>query len=146
MLKKQILDDIKQAMKDKDNFKRDTLRFLHSAIKQVEIDKRIELNTADIIKIIQKSIKQRNDTITQYKEAQRDELIEKEANEIKLLEKYLPKQVDDNELESIIKEIIKDTGASSKKDMKIVMSQANEKLAGRADGKRISQVVNSILS
>jgi uncharacterized protein YqeY len=146
MLKKQILDDIKQAMKNKDNFKRDTLRFLHSAIKQVEIDKRIELNTADIIKIIQKSIKQRNDTITQYKEAQRDELVEKEANEIKLLEQYLPKQVDDNELESIIKEIIKDTGASSKKDMKIVMSQANEKLAGRADGKRISQIVNSILS
>jgi uncharacterized protein YqeY len=146
MLKEQILDDIKSAMKSKENFKRDTLRFLHAAIKQVEIDKRIELNDGDIIQIIQKSIKQRNDSISQYKEANRDELVEKEENEIKILEQYLPKQVNDEELKQIIKDIIKDVNATSKKDMKNVMSKAREILSGQADGKRISQMVGSLLN
>lgn len=145
MLKEKILDDIKQAMKSKDNFKRDTLRFLHSAIKQIEIDNRKDVSDEDIIKIIQKSMKQRNDTIAQYKDVNRPELIEKEENEIKILKEYLPEQIGDDELKSVIESIIKEVNATSIKDMGKIMGKASAKLSGRADGKRINEMATSIL-
>lgn len=145
MLKQTILDDIKQAMKNKDNFKRDTLRFLHSAIKQVEIDSRKDVDDAGIIKILQKSIKQRGDTIIQCKEANRDDLVQKEEQELEILKTYLPEQINDEDLKTTIVNIIKETNATNMKDMGKVMGLASAKLSGRADGKRINQVVSLLL-
>ena len=145
MLKDKILADIKQAMKDKDNFKRDALRFLHSAIKQVEIDSRKDLDDSEIIKIIQKSIKQRNDSIEQYKQADRSELIEKEQNEVTLLETYLPTQLSDDELKKEVADIISSVGATDKKDIGKVMGAASKKLAGIADGARINKAAQELL-
>lgn len=145
-LKEQISSDIKEAMKAKDVERRDALRLLSSAMKQVEVDERKELSDEDVIAIIQKQIKQRNDAAAQYKAAGRDELYDKEVAEIAVFETYLPAQLSDSELESAVKAIIEKTGASSMKDMGKVMGLAGKELAGQADGKRISGCVKALLS
>ncbi|WP_345987459.1 GatB/YqeY domain-containing protein [Sulfurimonas sp. HSL1-2] len=145
-LREQINNDIKEAMKAKDVERRDALRLLSSAMKQVEVDERKELSDDDVIAIIQKQIKQRNDAAGQYKAAGRDELYDKEMAEIAVFEVYLPAQLDDAELESALKAIIAQTGAASMKDMGKVMGMAGKELAGQADGKRISECVKKLLS
>lgn len=144
-LKKKLQEDLKTAMREKDSFKRDTIRFLMSAIKQVEVDSRKELSDEDIIKIIQKSIKQREESAVQYKEAGREDLYDKETKEAEILKSYLPKQLSDEELEAEVKKIIEEVGATSLKDMGKIMGVATKKLAGVADGKRINQMVKKIL-
>ncbi len=145
-LKERLQKDLKEAMKAKDTFKRDTIRFLMSAIKQVEVDTRKELSDEDIVKIIQKSVKQREEAAAQYKEGGRDDLYEKEIKEAELLRTYLPAQLSDEELEKELKAIIEETGATSMKDMGKVMGAATKRLAGRADGKRINEVVKKLLA
>lgn len=145
-LKEKISQDLKTAMKAKDVAKRDALRLLSSAFKQIEVDERKELSDEDIIKIIQKQIKSRNDSATQYKEAGRDELAQKELDEIAYYEVYLPAQLSDEELEVTVKNIIEKVGASTMKDMGKVMGMANKELSGSADGKRISECVKKALS
>ncbi len=145
-LKEKLKNDLKEAMKAKDSFKRDVIRFLMSAIKQVEVDERRELSDEDIMKIIQKSVKQREDAIAQYKEGGREDLVEKEQKEAEILKAYLPKQLSDEELKEIVKEVIKEVGASSMKDMGKVMGVAIKKTAGKADGKRINAIVKELLS
>lgn len=145
-LKAQIQNDIKEAMKAKEVEKRDALRLLSSAMKQIEVDERKELSDEDVIAIIQKQIKQRNDAAAQYKDAGRDELYDKEMAEIAVFETYLPAQLDDAELEAAVKAMIEKTGASSMKEMGKVMGLASKELAGRADGKRISACVKQLLS
>ncbi len=144
-LKEQLQNDLKEAMKAKDSFKRDTIRFLMSAIKQVEVDTRKELSDADIVKIIQKSIKQREEAAQQYKEGGRDDLYEKETKEAEILRSYLPKQLSDEELAQEVQAIIQEVGATSMKDMGKVMQAATKKLTGQADGKRISEMVKKLL-
>lgn len=144
-LRQQINDDIKTAMKDKDNAKRDALRLLSSAFKQIEVDERKELSDDDVIKIIQKQVKQRNEAMNQYKEAGRDDLYEKEASEAAIFEAYLPKQLDDAELENAIRAIIAGVGATSMKEIGQVMGAASKELAGRADGKRINECAKKLL-
>ena len=146
LLKDRIRNDIKEAMKARDNTRRDALRLLNSALKQIEVDERKELGDEDVIAIIQKQIKQRNDAAQQYKDAGRDELYDKEISEIRIFEAYLPAQLDDAELEAALKAIIEKTGASSMKDMGKVMGAASKELAGKADGKRISGCVKTLLS
>lgn len=145
-LKEQIKNDIKEAMKAKDNARRDALRMLSSAIKQIEVDERIDLDDDAVMKIILKQVKQRNDAASQYKEAGRDDLYEKETYEISVFEVYLPKQLNDDELETKIKSIIEATGASSMKDMGKVMGAASKELQGLADGKRINNCVKTLLA
>jgi uncharacterized protein YqeY len=145
-LKNRLQKDLKVAMKNKDSFKRDTIRFLMSAIKQIEVDERRELSDADIIKIIQKSLKQREDAAKQYKEANRDELYEKEIKEANLLKEYLPKQLSDEELKEIIKQIISKVEATSMKDIGKVMGAAIKETSGKADGKRINAIAKELLS
>jgi len=144
-LKDQIRNDIKEAMKARDTERRDALRLLSSAMKQIEVDERIELNDDAVIKIIQKQVKQRNDAASQYKDAGRDDLYNKEMAEIKIYEQYLPAQLDDTELEAAVKNIISKVGAESMKDMGKVMGAASKELAGKADGKRISSCVKTLL-
>ena len=145
-LKEQINNDLKTAMKAKDIQKRDALRLLTSAIKQIEVDERKELNDADIIAIIQKQVKQRNDSIAQYKEANREDLAQKEQAEIDVYQTYLPQQLSDEQLQEKLKEIIQKLQATSMKDMGKVMGVATKELAGVADGKRINQVVKELLN
>ncbi|MEA2111519.1 MAG: GatB/YqeY domain-containing protein [Campylobacterota bacterium] len=144
-LKIQIKDDIKAAMKAKEVEKRDALRLLDSAMKQIEVDERKELSDDDVLAIIAKQVKQRNDSATQYKEAGRDDLLEKELAEIAIFEVYLPTQLSDDELSTAIKEIIAQTGAESMKDMGKVMRAAKGKIGNLADGKRINECVKALL-
>jgi uncharacterized protein YqeY len=145
-LRTQIKDDIKAAMKAKETQKRDALRLLDSALKQIEVDERKELSDDDVIAIISKQLKQRHDAMSQYKDAGRDDLYEKEASEVAIFEMYMPKQLNDEELESTLKAIIAQTGASSMKDMGKVMGAAKAKIGSQADGKRINSCVKTLLS
>ena len=145
-LRIQIKDDIKTAMKAKEVQKRDALRLLDSALKQVEVDERKELTDEDVMAIIAKQIKQRNDAAAQYRDAGRDDLLEKELAEIAVFEAYLPAQLSDEELAEALKAIIAEVGAESMKDMGKVMGAAKTKIGTQADGKRINECVKSLLS
>lgn len=145
-LKETITNDIKTAMKEKDNSKRDALRLLSSAMKQIEVDERKELSDEDVIKIIQKQVKQRNDAMTQYRDAGREDLYEKEAMEAAIFELYLPKQLNDEELETALRSIIAEVGATSIKDIGRIMGTASKTLGASADGKRINECAKKILS
>jgi uncharacterized protein YqeY len=145
-LREQINQDLKEAMKAKDVKKRDALRLLTSAFKQIEVDERKELSDDDVIAIIQKQVKSRNDSIEQYKKAGRDDLMQIELDEISFYQPYLPKQLSDEELTTALKAIIEQVGASSMKDMGKVMGNASKALAGKADGKRINECVKKLLA
>jgi len=145
-IKARISADVKTAMKNKDAKTRDALRLLMSAFKQIEVDKRVELSDSDVISIVQKQIKQRNDSIEQFEKAGRDDLIAKEREEIEIFTPYLPKQLTDDELNSALKTIIEKTGASSIKELGKVMGMASKELQGVADGKRISLTAKAMLS
>jgi len=145
-LRDTINQDVKNAMKAKDTKKRDALRLLTSAFKQIEVDERKVLSDDDVIKIIQKQVKSRNDAATQYKEAGREDLMQIELDEIAIYEPYLPAQLNDEELSNALKEIIQKVGASTMKDMGKVMGMASKALAGKADGKRINECVKTLLA
>jgi uncharacterized protein YqeY len=145
-LKEKLKSDLKAAMIAKDNFTRDTIRFLMSAIKQIEVDERVELADDDINKIIQKSIKQREDAASQYKEAGRDDLYEKEFKEAELLKEYLPKQLSEDDLKSIVQNCIDEVGATSMKDMGKVVKSVLAKVGSSSDGKSVSNLVKSLLN
>ena len=145
-LRETINTDVKNAMKAKETKKRDALRLLMSAFKQIEVDERKELSDDDVIKIIQTQVKRRNDAATQYRDAGRDDLLQIELDEIAFYEIYLPAQLSDDELTTELKEIISKVGASSPKDMGKVMGMASKALAGKADGKRISECVKTLLA
>ncbi|SFV89872.1 Transamidase GatB domain protein [hydrothermal vent metagenome] len=144
-LKEQIKNDIKEAMRAKDTAKRDTLRNLNAAIKQIEVDERRELSDADVEAILMKYAKQREDAKAQFAEAGRDDLVAKEEAELAIVKSYLPEPLSDEELEAIIKEIIAQTGAESMKDMGKVMGAAKAKIGSRADGGTISKMVKELL-
>ena len=145
-LKDQLQNDLKDAMKQKDNFKRDAIRFLMSALKQIEVDERKELSDADIIKIIQKSLKQREDAISAFQEAGRNDLVEKETAEASLLKSYLPQQLSDDELKAIIQKHIAALGISSMKEIGKLMPVILSECAGVADGKRINLIAKTMLA
>lgn len=145
-LKEQLKSDLKDAMRAKEITKRDAIRSINTMIKQIEVDERIELDDAAIIKLVQKGIKQREEALLQFKEASRDDLVEIEQSQIDIFSLYLPKQLTDAELEIVIKDIIKQAGATSMKDMGKIMNPAKEKIGGGADGKRINEIVKKLLS
>ncbi len=144
-LKEQIKNDIKEAMRAKDTAKRDTLRNLNAAIKQIEVDDRRELSDADVEAILMKYAKQREDAKAQFADAGRDDLVAKEEAELAIVKSYLPEPLSEAELETIIKEIIAETGAQSMKDMGKVMGAAKAKVGSRADGGTISKMVKGLL-
>lgn len=143
-IKERLMNDLKTAMKNNDTFLRDTIRLINSAIKQVEVDKRITLSDEDVIKILNSAKKQRLDSIAAYKSAKRDDLVQKEQKELDVILTYLPKQLDDSELESKIKEIIALLNATSIKDLGRVMNEAKS-LSQVADGARISKIAKELL-
>eukprot|EP00767_Chilomastix_cuspidata_P007410 gnl/Chilomastix_cuspidata/8076.p2 GENE.gnl/Chilomastix_cuspidata/8076~~gnl/Chilomastix_cuspidata/8076.p2 ORF type:complete len:148 (-),score=20.55 gnl/Chilomastix_cuspidata/8076:1051-1494(-) len=144
-LKQQLKDDLKIAMREKNILKRDSIRAINTMIKQIEVDERKELSDEDVLKLIQKGIKQREESITQYKEANRDDLVEKEQEQVDIFKEYMPQQLSDEDLETQMKEIISQLQATTIKDMGKVMGQATKKLAGVADGKRINEMTKKLL-
>jgi len=145
-LRDQINNDVKEAMKAKNTTKRDALRLLTSAFKQVEVDERKELSNDDVIKIITKEVKKRTDSATQYKDANREDLMQKELDEIAYYKPYLPEQLSDEELTNALKNIIDKIAATTMKDIGKVMGVASKELTGKADGKRINECVKTLLS
>ena len=145
-LKEKLNEDLKQAMRDKEVVKRDSIRAINTMIKQVEVDERRVLDDAEVIKLIQRGIKQREEAISQYSAASRDDLVQKEQEQVDVFMLYLPKQLSDEKLENGMKEIISEVGATSLKDMGKVMGAASKKFAGVADGKRINEMVKKLLS
>ena len=145
-LRETINIDVKNAMKAKETKKRDALRLLMSAFKQIEVDERRELSDDDVIKIIQTQVKKRNDSAAQYKDANREDLMQVELDEIAFYTPYLPIQLNDEELVAELREVISQTGATTMKDMGKVMDIASKKLAGKADGKRINECVKALLA
>ena len=145
-LKEQLKEDLKTAMRDKEVVKRDSIRAINTMIKQIEVDERRELDDEEVIKLIQKGIKQREEAISQYKTASREDLVQKEQEQVDVFMLYLPAQLSDEELENGMKEIITQTGANSMKDMGKVMGVATKTFAGVADGKRINEMVKKLLA
>jgi uncharacterized protein YqeY len=144
MVKQQIKDELKQAMLAKDTIKTSVLRMLISAIGYAEIQKGgagYEATDEDVLAVIQKEAKQRKDSIEQYKNANRTELVEKEEKELVLLEKYLPEQMGEDEIKKFVIEAIAKTGASSAADMGKVMGALMPHVKGKADGALVSKIV-----
>ncbi len=144
-LKEQLKADLKDAMRAKELVKRDTIRSINTMIKQIEVDERKDLNDDDVIKLIQKGIKQREEAISQYQEAKRDDLVDIEAAQIEIFKLYLPKQLTDEELEVLTSEVISEVGAQSMKDMGKVMPVLKTKVGSSADGKRMSGMIKKLL-
>jgi uncharacterized protein YqeY len=146
-LEKTIMQDLKAAMKAKDQPALRSIRAIKAAILLQKTDgSGKELDSAGEIKLIQKLVKQRQDSLDIFEKQDREDLAKTEREEIEILQKYLPEQISEEKLQGIIQEIIAETGASSMKDMGRVMGLASKKLAGKADGKTISGVVKSLLS
>jgi len=146
-LQKEVMEQIKTAMKAKDTVSLEALRALKSAFLLANTSGGdVELSEEDEIKIVQKLVKQRKDSAALYLEQNRNDLAEPELAQAKVLEQFLPKQMSEEELKTAISEIIKKTGASSMKDMGKVMGMASKQFAGKADGKTISGIVKELLS
>jgi hypothetical protein len=132
-LKEKIKDDIKQAMRDKNESRLGTLRMLSAAIQRREVDERIQLDDTQVIAVIEKLVKQGRESIEQYVKGGRQELADKESGEIAVFQAYLPQQLSEAEIDQLVAEAIAATGASSIKDMGKVMGVLKPKLQGRAD-------------
>lgn len=146
MWKEKLLDDLKTAMKDKNVIKKNTVQMVRAAILQVEKDKQIELNDDQILEVIAKEFKKRNDSLADYEKSGREDLISQIKEEMAVLEEYLPKKLSEEEVAEKVKEIIAEVGATSMKDMGMVMKAAKEKLGVTADGKMINEAVKKILA
>ena len=144
-LKQRLADELKNAMKNKDQLRKNVITMIRADIKQIEVDKRVELTEDDIIGIISKQAKQRRDSIEEFEKGGREDLVEQAKQEVDLLMEYLPEQLSEEEVEIIIKEVIAETGATSMKDMGKIMAAAMPKLKGKADGKIVNQVVKKVL-
>jgi len=145
-LKLRITDDVKTAMRNKDKDRLGTLRLITAAIKQKEVDERIELNDEQVISVLEKMIKQRKDSIEQYENAGRTELADKEKAELAIINEYMPAQLSEAEISAAIDAAIAETGASEIKEMGKVMGLLKPKLAGRADMGQVSALIKQKLS
>jgi hypothetical protein len=145
-LKKRITDDMKSAMKAKDKQALKAVRMILEAIKQKEIDERIELDDAQVMTVIQKMVKQRKDSISQFSDAGRSDLVEIEEAELETINNYMPEQLSDEEVESVVDKAINDSGANSMKDMGKLMGMLKAQLQGETDMSLVSQLIKSRLS
>ena len=145
-LREQLNDDIKAAMKAREQEKLNALRLLLSAVKQREVDERITLDDAGVIAVVEKMLKQRKDSIEQYEKAARKDLADKEHFEVKVLQAYLPQQLSAAEIDATIAAAIAATGAKSAADMGKVMGVVKPKIAGRADMGKVSALVKAKLA
>ena len=146
MLKEKLLEDLKNCMKEKNVVRKNVIQMVRAAILQVEKDKHITLEDEQIIDIIAKESKKRKDALADYEKSGRQDLINEIKEEIAILAEYLPKQLSIEEVETIVKAVISEVGATSMKDMGKVMKSAKEKIGAASDGKTINEVVKKLLS
>lgn len=144
-LKETLTIDLKEAMKAKDKIRKNVITLIRAAIKQREIDERIELTDEDILNIVAKQVKQRRESIVDFEKGDRPDLIDLTNHEIDILLSYLPEQLSEEELESIVKLAIEETGATSRKDMGKIMANVMPKIKGRADGGQVNKIVANYL-
>ncbi len=145
-LQKQIQDSVIIAMKSGEKERLKILRLMTSAMKQIEVDERIELDDARIIAILDKMVKQRRESISQFKTAGRDDLVKQENYEIDIIQEFLPQALSEEEVDAIVTQAIEQTGASSIKDMGKVMGLVRPQIIGRADMGEVSGRIKSTLS
>jgi len=146
-LKEQLTEDMKEAMKAREagKLRLAVIRMVRSSIKNIEINEKKDLNDEDVLAVLMKEVKMRQDSLEEFKKADRQELIAQAEEEIKILQAYLPAALSDDELKAIVAEVIAAVGATSPKDMGKVMPQVMAKAKGRADGKRINGMVKTLL-
>jgi uncharacterized protein len=144
-LKQRINEDVKAAMRNKDRTRLLTLRMIMAAIKQKEVDERIELDDSLVLVVLDKMAKQHRDSITQYQNAGRNDLVEKENRELAIVQSYLPTPLSEDEIQQLIKQAIQETGATSVQDMGKVMGQLKPRVQGRVDMGKISGLVKAEL-
>ena len=145
-LKEQITEDMKNAMRAKETARLGTIRLLLAAMKQREVDERIELTDADVIGVIEKMLKQRRDSIAAYESANRTDLADVEKAEVAVLQTYLPQQLSEAEIKAILDKVVADTGAAGMQDMGKVMAAIKPLVAGKADMGKISGLIKAKLS
>jgi uncharacterized protein YqeY len=145
-LRLRINDDMKSAMRAREADRLKAIRLLLAAVKQREVDERIELTDADVLAVIDKMIKQRRESIAQFDKAGRDDLANAERAEIEVLQGYMPQPLTEAEIDALVEEVIGSVGASSARDMGAVMAQLRPRLAGRADMAKVSLQVKARLS
>ena len=146
MLKEKLLEDMKNAMKDKNVVRKNVIQMVRAAILQVEKDKQIELNDEQITEVIAKESKKRKDSLADYEKSGREDLIKQINEEIDILSEYLPKPLSQEEIEKIVEDVIAKTGATSMKEMGVVMKEAKAVIGPAADGKTINEIVKAKLS
>ncbi|MBL7554878.1 MAG: GatB/YqeY domain-containing protein [Bdellovibrionaceae bacterium] len=146
-IREKLMADMKDAMRAKDSVKLEAIRFLQSAIKYKEVEVRPNAITADdVLGVIKKLVKQRKESIEQFKAASRQDLVDKEAQELKILEAYLPAQMTSEQITAIVTEVIAKTGAKSVKEMGLVMKEVMARTGGAADNKTVSEIIKQKLS
>lgn len=145
-LKEQLMNDLKEAMKEKDIIRKNTVQMIRSGVLQIEKDNKIELDDEGVIDVIARELKKRRDVLPEYEKSGRDDLIGDLNREIEVLMSYLPEQLTEEELEKIVSEVITEVGATSMKDMGKIMASIMPKTKGRADGKLINKIVKEKLS
>lgn len=145
-IRQQMEADLKTAMKAGDTETRDVLRFVISAFKYAEIDSRAELSSDDEMKVLRHQVKQRQDSIEQFRTGNRQDLVDQEESQLKVLERYLPQQMSDEELATLVADGIAETGAAGPKDMGKVMGLVNKRSEGKVDGRRLSTAVKEALA
>jgi len=144
-LKNKINEDMKTAMRAKDKDRLGVIRLILAAIKQQEVDTRVSLDDTAVLAVLDKMLKQRRDSISQYQAAGRDDLAQKEQFEVDVIQEYMPEALSDEALEQLIKDAIAATGAQSMKDMGKLMNELRPKVQGRADMGQVSQKVKALL-
>ncbi len=145
-LKETLLNDLKQAMKDKDIIRKDTVQMVRASVLQIEKDKKVTLDDDGVLEVISKELKKRKDVLPEYEKSGRQDLIDGLNAEINVLLAYLPEQLTPEQLTEIVKDAIDSVGAVSMKDIGKVMSAVMPKVKGRADGKQINQCAKELLS
>ncbi len=145
-LKDLLMDDLKVAMREKDTIRKSVVTMLRAAVKQIEVDQRIELDDEAIIDIIAKQIKQKNNAIVEFRNGERQDLVDLTEKEIEILMTYLPEQLSEEEVYQLVADAIHSTGATSMKDMGKVMGIVTNATKGKADGKLISELVKKALA
>lgn len=145
-VKAELQKALKEAMVAKDTVRRDTIRMMQSAVKQVEIDEQRTLDDADVLGVLQKELKKRRDSISEAEAAGRDDIADTEREQVAIIEAFMPQQLSREEIEALVREAIAETGATSSKEMGQVMGVLMPKVKGRADGKLVNEVVREQLS
>lgn len=143
-LKERLMEDLKVAMKEKDVLKKNAITMIRAAVKQVEVDKRIELGDEEILDIISKQLKEKKMAILEFEKGNRQDLIDLTNNEMEILLEYLPKQLSQEEVEGIVKEAIEAGGYTSAKEIGKIMKDVMPKVKGKADGNMVNQAVKKI--